>query len=59
VISAGGVRGLDCCPIETARLGDLEGHEGPGRRARGDDPEDAAFTTRVIEAILADHVAAA
>jgi hypothetical protein len=24
-----------------------------------DDPEDAAFTTRVIEAILAGHVAAA
>jgi hypothetical protein len=24
-----------------------------------DDSEDAAFTTRVIEAILADHVAAA
>jgi aminoglycoside phosphotransferase (APT) family kinase protein len=27
-------------------------------RALKDDPEDAAFTTRVIEAILADHVAA-
>ena len=28
-------------------------------RALGDDPQDAAYTTRVIEAIIADHVEAA